>query len=130
MNKITVVGAGNVGSTIAYSLFLTGLASEIVMIDINEKKALGEALDIHQGFSLEAPCSVYAGNYQDAAGSGIVIITSGIARKAGQSRLDLAQTNVDITKSIAENIVVQHRGSIWAESEDGVNSFFVELPCV
>lgn len=105
MNKITVVGAGNVGSTVAYSLFLTGLASEIVLVDINEKKALGEALDIHQGFSMEAPCSVYAGSWRDAAGSDIVIITSGLARKPGQSRLDLAQTNVNVIKSIAENII-------------------------
>ena len=100
MNKISIIGTGSVGSTIAYSLALLGMASEIVMIDINHEKALGEALDIRQGTPFCAPCSIYAGDYPDAAGSGIVILTSGVARKAGQSRLELAQINVDITTSI------------------------------
>ena len=105
MNKITVIGTGSVGSTIAYTLTIEGIASEIVMIDINNEKALGEALDIRQGTPFCNPCNIYAGTYEDAAGSDIVVITSGVARKAGQSRLDLAQTNVDILKSITELIV-------------------------
>ena len=105
MNKITVIGSGNVGSTIAYTLTIMGIASEIVMIDLNEEKSLGEALDIRQGVSFCNPTSVYAGSYDDAAGSDIVVITSGMARKPGQSRLDLAQANVDIIKSIADKIV-------------------------
>ena len=105
MNKITVIGSGNVGATIAYTITTMGLASEIVMIDINEEKALGEALDIRQGVPFCSPANVYAGSYADAQGSDIVVITSGMARKAGQSRLDLAQTNVDIIKSIADKIV-------------------------
>lgn len=105
MNKITVIGSGNVGSTIAYTLTIMGLASEIVMIDVNEEKSLGEALDIRQGVSFCNPATIYAGSYADAADSDIVVITSGIARKPGQSRLDLAQTNVDIIKSIADKIV-------------------------
>ena len=105
MNKITVVGSGNVGATIAYTLTVQGIASEIVMIDINHEKSLGEALDIRQGVSFCAPATVYAGSYEDAKGSDIVVITSGMARKPGQSRLDLAQSNVDIIKSIADNIV-------------------------
>lgn len=104
MNKISIIGAGSVGSTIAYSLAIMGMASEIVMIDINTEKALGEALDIRQGLPFCAPCSIYAGNYSDTAGSNIVILTSGIARKPGQSRLELAQTNVNITKSIIPEI--------------------------
>ena len=82
-----------------------GLASEVVMIDINSDKALGEALDIRQGSPFCSPCKVYAGSYRDAAGSNIVILTSGVARKPGQTRLELAQTNVDITKTIIPNIV-------------------------
>lgn len=104
MNKITVIGTGSVGSTIAYTLAIQGLCSEIVMIDINGEKAVGEALDIRQGTPFCSPCSVYAGSYEDAASSNIVVITSGIARKPGQSRLDLAQTNVDILKSIIPEI--------------------------
>lgn len=105
MNKITVIGSGNVGATISYTLTVMGLASEIVMIDVNEEKSLGEALDIRQGVPFCNPANVYAGSYADAKGSDIVIITSGMPRKAGQSRLDLAQTNVDIIKSIAKKIV-------------------------
>lgn len=105
MNKITVIGSGNVGSTIAYTLTTMGIASEIVMIDINEEKSLGEALDIRQGVCFCSPTDVYAGSYADAKDSDIVVITSGMARKPGQSRLDLAQANVDIIKSIADKIV-------------------------
>ena len=105
MNKITVIGSGNVGATIAYTLTVQGIASEIVMIDLNQEKSLGEALDIRQGVSLCSPTNVYAGSYSDAAGSDIVVITSGMARKPGQSRLDLAQANVNIIKSIADQIV-------------------------
>ena len=104
MNKITVIGTGSVGSTIAYTLTTSGIASEVVMIDINGEKAIGEALDIRQGTPFCNPCNIYAGNYSDAVGSNIVVITSGVARKAGQSRLDLAQINVNILKSVASQI--------------------------
>ncbi len=104
MHKITIIGSGSVGSTIAYTLTIQGLADEIVMIDINNQKAYGEALDIQQGTPFCTPCSVYSGDYPDAAGSDIVIITSGAARKPGMSRLDLAQTNVNILKSITPEI--------------------------
>lgn len=104
MNKISIVGTGSVGATIAYTLTVMGIASEIVMIDINNEKALGEALDIRQGTPFCGACSIYAGDYRDAVNSDIVILTSGIARKPGQTRLELAQTNVNITKSIIPEI--------------------------
>ena len=104
MTKVTIIGAGSVGSTIAYTLAVQGLASEIVMIDINGEKAAGEALDIRQGTPFCSPVTIYAGSYRDAVDSDIVILTSGIARKPGQSRLDLAQTNVNIVKSIIPQI--------------------------
>ena len=104
MNKVSIIGTGSVGSTIAYTLTVLGLASEIVMIDINNEKALGEALDIRQGTPFCGACSIYAGDYRDAVNSDIVIVTSGIARKPGQSRLELAQTNVNITKQIIPEI--------------------------
>ena len=104
MNKIAIIGTGSVGSTIAYTLAVMGIASEIVMIDINKEKALGEALDIRQGTPFCTPCSIYAGDYSDAKGANIVVLTSGIARRPGQTRLELAQTNVDITKQIIPEI--------------------------
>ena len=102
--KITVIGAGNVGATIAYTLSLGDLASEIVLVDIAREKADGEAMDIIQGASFRDPISVTAGDYKDAADSDAVIITSGIARKPGQTRLELTQTNVNIMKDIAPKI--------------------------
>ncbi|MBQ8000082.1 MAG: L-lactate dehydrogenase [Ruminococcus sp.] len=104
MNKITVIGAGNVGATLAYTFTVAGLCSEIVLIDVNNERAMGEALDIRQGTPFCHSCVVYAGSYQDAAGSDIVVLTSGVGRKPGQSRLDLAQTNIEITKSIIPQI--------------------------
>ena len=105
MSKITIIGAGSVGATIAYTMVVNGTASEIVMIDINGEKSLGEALDIRQGTPFCAPVSIYAGRYEDAKDSDIVILTSGVARKPGQTRLDLAQTNVNITKTIIPQLV-------------------------
>ncbi|MBQ8301205.1 MAG: L-lactate dehydrogenase, partial [Clostridia bacterium] len=103
--KITIIGAGSVGSTIAYTLSNSDLAAELVLIDINKKKVEGEVMDIIQGASFRDPISIIAGEYEDAKDSDIVIITSGIARKPGQTRLELTQTNVDILKSITPNIV-------------------------
>ena len=104
-NKITVIGAGNVGATIAYTLSNEDIASEIVLIDVNKKKVIGEVMDIVQGASFRDPISIVAGDYLDAVGSDIVIITSGIARKPGQTRIELTQTNVDILKQITPEIV-------------------------
>ena len=104
-SKITIIGAGSVGSTIAYTLSAESIASEIVLIDINKTKVEGEVMDIIQGTCFRDPISVVAGDYEDAKDSDIVIITSGIARKPGQTRIELAQTNVDILKSITPSIV-------------------------
>lgn len=103
--KITVIGAGSVGAAITNDIMVQGLASEVVLIDINREKAFGEALDIYQGAPFCAPAIIRAGDYEDAVGSDIVIITSGVPRKAGQTRLELAQTNVNILKSITPQIV-------------------------
>ncbi len=79
MSKISVIGAGSVGATIANDLMIQGIASEIVLVDINKKKAIGEALDIYQGAPFCSPAIVRAGDYEDTADSDIVIITCGIA---------------------------------------------------
>ena len=104
-SKITVIGAGSVGATIAYNLSLDDIASEIVLIDINKQKVEGEVMDIAQGTCFRDPISIVAGEYEDAKDSDIVIITSGMARKPGQTRLELTQTNVNIIKSITPQIV-------------------------
>ena len=108
-SKITIIGAGSVGSTIAYTLAHDEIASEIVLIDINKEKVEGEVMDIEQGTCFRSPVSLVAGDYADAKDSDIVIITSGIARKPGQTRIELTQTNVNILKSITPQIVKEAR---------------------
>lgn len=113
MAKITVIGAGSVGATVANDLMIQGLASEIVLVDVNKKKAVGEALDIYQGAPFCSPAIVRPGDYADAAGSKIVVITCGVARKPGMSRLDLAQTNVNILKDVAAGVVPHAPDAIY-----------------
>ena len=103
--KVTIIGAGAVGATTAFALLTRGAASEVVLIDVNTEKAKGEALDIKQATPFIDNCDIYAGTYADAVGSDVVIITSGIGRKPGQSRLELVQTNVGIIKQISQEIV-------------------------
>ena len=111
--KITVIGAGSVGAAVTNDIMVQGIASEVVLIDINKQKAFGEALDIYQGAPFCSPAIVRSGDYEDAIGSNIVIITSGVPRKPGQTRLELAQTNVDILKSITPEIVKYAPNAIY-----------------
>lgn len=112
-SKITIIGAGSVGSTIAYTLANDDIASQLVLIDINKEKVEGEVLDIVQGTCFRDPISMVAGDYEDARGSDIVIITSGIARKPGQTRIELTQTNVNILKDITPKIVKEAPDAIY-----------------
>ena len=112
-SKITIIGAGSVGSTIAYNLSNNDIASEILLIDINKEKVEGEVMDIVQGTSFRNPISIVAGDYEDAKDSDIVIITSGIARKPGQTRIELTQTNVNILKSITPQIVKEAPNALY-----------------
>lgn len=102
--KIAILGAGNVGATVAYTFAVAGTCSDIVLIDINKEKAKGEAMDIRQGVSFSHNVEVFDGTYEDAAGSDIVVVTLGLARKPGQTRLDLAQANVNIIKEVMPHV--------------------------
>ena len=113
MSKITIIGAGSVGATIANDAVIMGIANEVVLIDVKKEKAFGEALDIYQGTRYCGPAIVRSGEYADAAGSDIVVITSGIARRPGQTRLDLIQTNAGIIQDIAPQIVAAAPDAIY-----------------
>ena len=102
--KITILGAGNVGATVAYTFAVAGTCSDIVLVDINKAKAKGEAMDIRQGVSFGENVEVFDGGYEDAKDSDIVVVTLGLARKPGQTRLDLAQTNVNIIKEVMPQV--------------------------
>ena len=97
--KVTIIGAGNVGATVAYTIAVQGTANEIVIVDVAKEKARGEAMDMRQGSSYMPGVKIYNGEYSDAVDSDIVVITCGIGRKPGQTRLDLAKVNADLMRN-------------------------------
>lgn len=104
-NKISIIGAGFVGSTTAYALMLEGLASEIVIVDINKEKAEAEAADLAHGAAFVKAVDVRSGDYPDTKDSDIVIITAGIGPKPGETRLDIINKNLSIFKTIVPEVV-------------------------
>jgi len=111
-SRIVIVGAGMVGSTTAYTLFLRGRANEIVLIDANRNKAIGDALDMNHGHAFAGPTKVWAGDYADCAGAEIIIIAAGAAQRPGETRLDLLNRNAAIFGEIVENITRHTRDAI------------------
>ena len=108
MNKITVIGAGNVGATCANVIAHKDLANEVVLLDIKEGLAEGKALDIWQTSSINHFNTRVTGctnDYLRTKGSGIIVITSGIPRKPGMSRDDLIKTNANIVKEVTERAI-------------------------
>lgn len=103
--KIAIVGgAGAVGASAAYALMMSGLASELVLVDVNERRAEGEAMDLMQGAPFVRPVTIRAGSYADCANSQIVVITAGAAQKPGESRLDLVKKNTAIIRDMIPHI--------------------------
>lgn len=110
--KVAVVGAGNVGATFAYSLLLSGLSSEIVLIDANQAKAEGEAMDLNHAVPMLRPARVWAGSYADCAGASVTVITAGSNQRPGETRLDLVHRNVAIFKNIVNSIMEHNPNGI------------------
>jgi len=103
--RIAIVGTGNVGSTYAYALLLSGLASEIVLIDTNRAKAEGEAMDLNHAVTFAYPTRVWAGDYSDCADAAITVIAAGVSQRPGETRLDTISRNGEIWKQIIPEIV-------------------------
>lgn len=102
--KVTVVGSGMVGSTFAYRLLISGMASEIVLVDVNKDRALGEAEDLDHALSIELPTLVRAGDVADAEGSNFVVITAGLSNLKDGTRLDLCAKNAAIFREIVPQL--------------------------
>lgn len=102
--KLAVIGAGNVGASTAYALMLSGLAAEIVIIDVNQSKAEGEAMDISHAVPLSSQTRVYAGGYRDLYDAAVVIVTAGVNQKPGQTRIELLQANANIFQKIIPEV--------------------------
>ncbi|MDE6324836.1 MAG: malate dehydrogenase [Duncaniella sp.] len=108
MSKVTVVGAGNVGATCANVMVTTGVADEVVLLDIKEGVSEGKAMDIMQTaniLGLNTRLTGVTNDYEATAGSDVVVITSGIPRKPGMTREELIGVNAGIVKSVTENLL-------------------------
>jgi L-lactate dehydrogenase len=103
-NRVAVVGTGNVGASFAYALLLSGLASEIVLIDANRRRAEGEAMDLQHAVPFAKPTRVWAGDYADCSGAAVTVVAAGAAQKPGETRLDLVRKNAAIFGQIVPNI--------------------------
>lgn len=115
INRVVLVGTGAVGCSYAYSLINQGVAEELVLIDVNEAKAEGEAMDLNHGMPFApSPIKVWSGSYQDCENADLVVITAGLAQKPGETRLDLVEKNTKIFKQIVKNIM-----------ESGFNGIFL-----
>jgi L-lactate dehydrogenase len=103
-SRVVIVGAGLVGSTFAYSLMINGLASEIIMIDVNQERVAGEIMDLNHGISFVRPALVRAGTYEDCKDADIIVITAGSNQRPGETRIDLLARNTEIFRSIIDQI--------------------------
>ena len=110
--KISIIGSGFVGSTIAYTLMLSGLSSNILLVDKNTDKAIGECMDLNHGIPFVSPVTISVGDYKDCASSDIVIITAGANQKVGETRIDLINKNIDIFKNMIPQIAKYAKDAI------------------
>lgn len=103
--KIVIVGDGFVGSSTAYTIMLGGLFNEIAIIDINNLKAEGDAMDLSHGAPFVKPVNIYADNYETCADADIIVITAGVSQKKGETRRNLLEHNAAVFKEIIKNIM-------------------------
>ena len=108
--KISIIGAGAVGSSVAFSIATQRLVAEIVIIDVNTEKAEGEAMDISHGIITMGSMNIHSGSYADIVDSDLIIITAGVGRKPGETRLDLAAKNIAIARDVTQNIMKYYNG--------------------
>lgn len=110
--KISIIGAGFVGATAAYSLMISGIPTEMCIYDINMDKALGEVMDLVHGTSFVKPINIYAGGIEETKNSDIIVITAGAGQKEGETRLDLVDKNYKIFKGFIPELVKYSPDSI------------------
>lgn len=112
IQKCAIIGCGFVGATTAFTLIEHGVFSELVLIDANNKKAEGEAMDLNHGIPFAKPVKVYAGNYDDLSDCSLIIISAGANQKPGETRIDLVKKNTAILKSIIPQITRRNKECI------------------
>ncbi|MGN0372625.1 MAG: L-lactate dehydrogenase [Enterocloster sp.] len=101
--KVVIVGTGMVGMSYAYCLLNQSVCDELVLIDVNKERAMGEAMDLNHGLAFaNSSMKIYAGEYRDCIDADIVVICAGVAQKPGETRLDLLKRNGEVFRSIVE----------------------------
>ena len=116
-SKVAIIGAGFVGASTAFALAMKQLVNEMVIVDVARDKAAGEALDINHGLPFIGQMDIYDGDYSDCADCDAIIVTAGVNRKPGESRIDLAKKNLIIAKEVTNNVMKHYtRGVILVVS--------------
>jgi L-lactate dehydrogenase len=110
--RVAIVGAGNVGASFAYALLLSGLAAEIVLIDLNRERAEGEAMDLAHAVPFAPPARVWAGDYADCAGAAVTVVTAGANQRPGEARLELVARNAAIFRALVPQVAGANPGGI------------------
>ncbi|HEX7318693.1 MAG TPA: hypothetical protein VF297_32590 [Pyrinomonadaceae bacterium] len=117
--RVCVVGCGHVGTTSAYALMLGGQAREVVLLDVDARRAEGEAMDLEQAAALARPVEVRAGDWEDAARSSIVVVAAGVGGRPGESRLDLLGRNAVVSRDLMRSSQTDLRINIRPRSRRG-----------
>jgi L-lactate dehydrogenase len=107
-SKVVVVGAGSVGATYAYAMMQSGQAREIVLVDVDRERALGEVMDLQQGVAFTKPVDLKVGTYADCANADLVVVTAGAKQKPNETRLDLTKRNAGVVGGIIGDIMAHH----------------------
>ncbi len=111
-SKVGLVGTGLVGSSFAYGLMIRGIATELILVDAQSEKAIGEMMDFNHGLSFTRPMKISAGGFEELSGAHVVVIAAGASQKPGETRLDLLARNTRIFQSIVPQVVRHNPGGI------------------
>lgn len=110
--KVAIVGAGAVGACSAYVMMISGLVSELVLVDINRDRAEGEAMDLAHSASFIKPIKIYVGEYEDCRDADIIVYSAGLSQKPGETRIELVSSNLAILKKVLPKIIDRDQNSI------------------
>ncbi|MED4225329.1 L-lactate dehydrogenase [Neobacillus cucumis] len=122
VNRVVLIGTGAVGCSYAYSMINQGVAEELVLIDVNEAKSEGEAMDLNHGIPFApSPINVWSGTYEDCETADLIVITAGLAQKPGETRLQLVEKNTKIFKEIIKNIMASGFDGIFLVATNPVD---------
>jgi L-lactate dehydrogenase len=119
--KIGIVGSGLVGATAAYALVMRGIGRQIILVDLDKKRAQAEADDIRHAIPFANPLEIYAGDYPDLKGSKVVIIAAGVSQKPGETRLQLLSRNAKVFEDVVPKILEQAPDAILLNATNPVD---------